>query len=421
MKASSIRDMVAAETKLPNVSRMMKNALFARLQQLKQGRLIVNVQGESLVFGQAKEDALLTARIDILDEALYGLIAEKGMVGCAEAYIHGMWKSNDLLNVIRLLAMNMDMAKQLDKKSLITKLMLHIYARVNANNIDGSKRNISAHYDLGNDFFELFLDRSMMYSSAIFKDQSMSLDDAAEYKLKMVCERLQLNSEDNVLEIGTGWGGLACYAAKNYGCKVVTTTISQEQYKKAQERVMLEGLQDKVTVLLQDYRLLDGKFDKLVSIEMIEAVGHEFYEAYFHQCSQLLKPNGLMLIQSILVSDQRYDFARKNVDFIKRYIFPGGNLPSYEVISRHVAQATDMNIFSVHDMTYDYAKTLACWRDRFFDRIEAVRRLGFTEEFIRLWEFYLCYCQAGFMERTIHTAQIVFAKPLWRDARYPQE
>jgi len=421
MKASSIRDMVAAETKLPNVSRMMKNALFARLQQLKQGRLIVNVQGESLVFGQAKEDALLTARIDILDEALYGLIAEKGMVGCAEAYIHGMWKSNDLLNVIRLLAMNMDMAKQLDKKSLITKLMLHIYARVNANNIDGSKRNISAHYDLGNDFFELFLDRSMMYSSAIFKDQSMSLDDAAEYKLKMVCERLQLSSEDNVLEIGTGWGGLACYAAKNYGCKVVTTTISQEQYKKAQERVMLEGLQDKVTVLLQDYRLLDGKFDKLVSIEMIEAVGHEFYEAYFHQCSQLLKPNGLMLIQSILVSDQRYDFARKNVDFIKRYIFPGGNLPSYEVISRHVAQATDMNIFSVHDMTYDYAKTLACWRDRFFDRIEAVRRLGFTEEFIRLWEFYLCYCQAGFMERTIHTAQIVFAKPQWRDARYPQE
>jgi cyclopropane-fatty-acyl-phospholipid synthase len=240
-------------------------------------------------------------------------------------------------------------------------------------------------------------------------------------KIRRICEKLNLHAGDSFIEIGTGWGGFACYAAEHYGCKVTTTTISQEQYNMAVERVKLHGLEDRVTVLLQDYRLLEGQFDKLVSIEMIEAVGHEYYAEYFAKCSSLIKPEGKMVIQSILVSDQRYDVARKNTDFIKRYIFPGGCLPSHKVIAGHVANHTDLQIMQIDDITYDYAKTLAAWRERFMQKLPQVRLQGFSEEFIRLWEFYLCYCQAGFMERTIHTAQIVFAKPGWRDARYPHE
>lgn len=420
MRVNSVRDVKDSRVKMPVMASLAKRGLFRGLQNLQQGRLLVNDNGEHVVFGEAADKATITARIDIHDAAFYSLLARKGMVGCAEAYIHGLWSSPDVLAVIRLMARNIPASQSLDKKSLLGSLLLKVYGWLHVNDINGSRRNISAHYDLGNDFFSLFLDLSMMYSSAIFSSEAQTLDDAAINKLDVICRKLNLVPEDHLIEIGTGWGGFACYAAQHYGCKVTTTTISQEQFSKAQERVAQLGLQDRVTVLLQDYRLLQGTYDKLVSVEMIEAVGHEYYAEYFAKCSSLLKPEGQMLIQSILVSDQRYDYARKNIDFIKRYIFPGGCLPSNRVIAEKIEKHTDLQIMAIEDITYDYAKTLAAWRERFLQALPQVREQGFSEEFIRMWDFYFCYCQGGFMERSIHTEQIVFAKPGWRDPRYPQ-
>jgi cyclopropane-fatty-acyl-phospholipid synthase len=271
------------------------------------------------------------------------------------------------------------------------------------------------HYDLGNDFFKLFLDPTMMYSSAVFPNQETSLDEASLYKLDLICQKLQLSDKDHLMEIGTGWGGMAIYAAKHYGCRVTTTTISEEQYNYACAAVKREGLEDKITLLLKDYRDLDGDYDKLVSIEMIEAVGHEYYDSYFQKCSELLKPDGLMLIQAITILDQRYKHAKNNVDFIQRYIFPGGCLPSNEVISKSVANKTDLHIVDLHDIGMDYARTLAEWRKRFNGSADQVDSMGFDDVFYRMWEFYLCYCEGGFTERAISAAQFLFAKPYARD------
>jgi cyclopropane-fatty-acyl-phospholipid synthase len=418
MRVNSIRELKESAAK-PVASSFAKKALFAALAKMSVGRLIITEDGQHTAFGEPAELAQITARIDIHDAGVYPAVLQKGMVGCGEAYINQCWSTPDLLSVIRLMAKNMHALQVLDNKSPIAAMLLKIYGWLHINDIKGSRRNISAHYDLGNEFFSLFLDSSMMYSSAVYTDEAQTLEAAAEYKLELICQKLQLTPDDHLLEIGTGWGGFACYAAQHYGCKVTTTTISQEQFNKAQERVVEQGLQDKVTVLLQDYRLLEGTYDKLVSIEMIEAVGHQFYDEYFAKCSSLLKSEGQMLLQSILVSDQRYDEARKNIDFIKRFIFPGGCLPSHSVIVDRVAQHTDMQIMAIQDITYDYAKTLANWRERFHAALPQVRLQGFSEEFIRLWDFYFCYCQGGFMERTIHTAQIVMTKPQWRDSRYP--
>jgi cyclopropane-fatty-acyl-phospholipid synthase len=251
----------------------------------------------------------------------------------------------------------------------------------------------------------------MMYSSAVFPDEKSSLEDASLNKLDRICKKLHLTADDHLIEIGTGWGGLAIHAAKNYGCKVTTTTISKEQREFALKRIAEEGLQDKITVLFSDYRDLEGQYDKLVSIEMIEAVGHEYYRSYFEKCASLLKPDGLMLIQAITIPDQRYDMARKSVDFIQRYIFPGGCLPSVAVIADHVRNYTDLSIIGLEDITEHYARTLAAWRDRFTARLDHVSHQGFDDIFVRMWEFYLCYCEGGFRERSIGTAQIVFAKP----------
>ncbi|MGB2271426.1 MAG: class I SAM-dependent methyltransferase, partial [Pseudomonadales bacterium] len=277
-----------------------------------------------------------------------------------------------------------------------------------------AQKNISAHYDLGNDFFSLFLDQSMMYSSAVFNDESASLYDASTAKLETICQQLKLNANDHLLEIGTGWGSMAIYAAQNFGCRVTTTTISKEQYDYALDRVTALGLNDKVTVLMEDYRKLTGRYDKLVSIEMIEAVGRQYFSEYFGRCADLLKPDGLMLIQAITIADQRYEKATRAVDFIQRYIFPGGCLPSVNIIGHHVASDTDMMIVSLRDIGRDYALTLERWREQFMDKLEAVRSQGFDERFIRMWEYYLCYCEGGFRERAISTVQVVMAKPEYR-------
>jgi cyclopropane-fatty-acyl-phospholipid synthase len=255
------------------------------------------------------------------------------------------------------------------------------------------------------------LDPTMMYSSGIFEKPSQSLEDASLAKLKIICQKLALKESDHVLEIGTGWGGFAIYAAKNYGCKITTTTISQQQYLLAIERIKAAGLEDKIEVLLSDYRDLTGTFDKLVSIEMIEAIGHQFFDTYFAQCSRLLTPNGMMLLQAITIADQRYASALKSVDFIQRYIFPGSCIPSVTAMLNSITQSTDLRLFDLQDIGPHYATTLAKWRDNFFEHIEAIRAMGYPETFIRMWEFYLCYCEGGFEERALGDVHMLLVKP----------
>jgi cyclopropane-fatty-acyl-phospholipid synthase len=292
-------------------------------------------------------------------------------------------------------------------KGPVHKIM-HLF---NRNTRSGSRKNISAHYDIGNELFKLFLDDTMMYSSAYYEKADMSLDEAAVAKLDLVCRKLELDSTDHLLEIGTGWGGLAIHAARNYDCKVTTTTISDEQYRLAVEKVRQQGLDHKIKVVKQDYRDLSGQFDKLVSIEMIEAIGHQYMSTYFKKCSSLLKPDGMMLIQAITIRDQFYKSALKDVDFIKKFIFPGGFLPSVTAMSEVISKVSDMKIFHLQDIGPHYARTLSHWRERFFNKLDEIRDLGYSDEFIRLWEYYFCYCEGGFIERDIGTVQMLLAKP----------
>lgn len=391
---------------------LAKKGLFKALNNLHKGRLVIEDNGEVYCFGDNSEVAEIIANITINHQSSYRNIIRGGSIGAAEAYMLGLWSSPNLPNVMRLMALNLTMLKGVDNKgSLLRRLATRLFHRMNNNSTHGSRKNISAHYDLGNDFFSLFLDSSMMYSSAIYPSPETSLEQASIHKLDSICKKLRLSPSDHLLEIGTGWGGLAIYAAKNYGCKVSTTTISKEQYEYAKLAVKKAGLEQQITLLLKDYRDLEGQYDKLVSIEMIEAVGHEYYQSYFKQCSRLLQPDGLMLIQAITIADQRYQSAKASVDFIQRYIFPGGCLPSNEIIAQCVSKYTDMMIINHHDIGLDYARTLADWRRGFHQNIDSIKAMGFDDVFCRMWEYYLCYCEGGFMERAISTAQIVMAKP----------
>jgi cyclopropane-fatty-acyl-phospholipid synthase len=285
---------------------------------------------------------------------------------------------------------------------------------LNRNSPDGSRRNIAAHYDLGNDLFALFLDDTMAYSCGVFEREDATLHEAQVAKFERACRRLRLSPSDHLLEIGTGWGGLALHAASRYGCRVTTTTISREQHDWARERIRAAGLSDRVTLLLDDYRDLRGRYDKLVSIEMIEAVGHQFLDTYTAQCSRLLEPHGAMLLQAITIRDQLYAEALESVDFIQRYIFPGSFIPSVTAIADSVRRATDMKVFHLEDIGPHYATTLRRWRERFFERIDDVRRLGYSEQFVRMWDFYLCYCEGGFLERQLGDVQMLLTKPRCR-------
>lgn len=394
------------------VDKFARNQLLKLLKHLHKGHLTLEDNGEVYSFGEAQEKTSLVAHISVTHPAFYRQVLFGGSIGAGEAYMFKSWWSPDLVQVIRLMAINMDVLQQLDSKwSALFNIACRIAHRLRPNTIAKARENISAHYDLGNDFFSLFLDKTMLYSAAIYPHNNATLEEASRHKMTHICERLRLNETDHLLEIGTGWGGMAIHAAKTTGCKVTSVTISKEQFTYATEWVKREGLENRVTILLQDYRLIEGTFDKLLSIEMIEAVGHEFYREYFSKCSSLLKPTGLMLIQAITIQDQRFEYAHKNTDFIQQYIFPGGCLPSNTVVAQHINQDTDMQIVGLEDITQDYARTLADWRKAFFANIEAVRAQGFNDTFIRMWDFYLCYCEGSFTERAISTAQYVFAKP----------
>ena len=398
--------------------KISREAMFKVFGSLEIGSLTLHEGQGSFHFGTPDLPGEPQAEVHVHNPALYGQMLTGGSIGSGEAYIQGHWSSPAPVEVMRLFSANLPVLDGLDdSQSWATKIALKIAHRLNKNTHAGSKDNIAAHYDLGNEFFQLFLDPTMMYSSAVFDDPVATLEAASEAKLDEICQQLELAPEDHLLEIGTGWGGMAIHAAKYFGCRVTTTTISREQYDFACARVSEEGLDDQITLLCEDYRSLEGQYDKLVSIEMIEAVGHEFYKNYFECCTKLLKRDGKMVIQAITVADQRYQQARDSVDYIKRYIFPGGCLPSVAVIADHVANDTDLQIVHLRDITEDYANTLSHWRNRFMAQLDAVQSMGFDEQFIRMWEFYLCYCEGGFRERIIGTVQMTFAKPGYRFKR----
>ena len=394
------------------IDKMCRPLLFSRLRKIECGQVkIIDHCGEQL-FGNTEESSELTVEINVKDQRFYSDIALGGTVAAGEAYMQGYWSCNNLTGLVRIMLRNRQVMDQVEGGfSLFKAPILRLMHWLNRNSQAGSRRNIEAHYDLGNEMFELFLDPTMMYSCAYYPDSEASLDQAATAKLQRICEKLQLSETDHVVEIGTGWGGFAIYAATHFGCKVTTTTISKQQYEIARQRVITAGLEDKVTLLMQDYRDLQGTYDKLVSIEMIEAVGPQYLETYFAKCSSLLKPDGIMLIQAITIQDQFYDQAIKSVDFIQRYIFPGGFIPSVTAISNAVKKSTDTRLFQMEDIGPHYATTLRDWRKNFFNNIEQIKALGYSDQFIAMWDFYLCYCEGGFLERTLGTSHLVFVKP----------
>lgn len=398
------------------LDRLLRQRLLATLGGLAGGRVeVVDALG-TVELGQPGG---LDVRIEVLDPAFYRAAAAQGSVGVGEAYMDGLWRCDDLVALVRLLVLNRDRLDAMETGlARFGGWLLRGWHALRRNTRAGSRRNIAAHYDLGNDLFELFLDKSMMYSSAIFADETESLETAQWRKLERICRKLDLQPGDHLVEIGTGWGGLAVHAASRFGCRVTTTTISKEQHALATERVAAAGLSDRVTVLLEDYRDLQGEYDKLVSIEMVEAIGHQYLDTYLAKCASLLKPEGLALIQAITIEDHRYEQALGSVDFIKRFIFPGSFIPCVSALTGAAARASDLRLVNLEDIGPSYALTLRHWRERFMGQLDEVRRQGYDERFIRMWEFYLCYCEGGFMERSIGDVHLLLARPGNRRPQY---
>ena len=396
------------------LERMLRGRLVAQMQQLEGCRLTLrDALGEHQLGRPAARDAdTLVVEIRVRDPGFYRAVAANGSVGAGEAYMDGLWQCDDLVALVRILVRNRAILDGMESGlARLGGMALRAWHALRRNTRNGSRRNIAAHYDLGNTLFELFLDPSLMYSSAIFADERESLDVAATRKLDRICRKLDLSADDHVVEIGTGWGGFAIYAATRYGCRVTTTTISREQYDLARQRVARAGLSERITVLLEDYRDLTGRYDKLVSIEMIEAIGHQYLETYFETVCRLLKPDGLALIQAITIEDHRYHQALHSVDFIKRFIFPGSFIPCVTAMLSAASNTTDLRLYNLEDIGPSYALTLRAWRERFLERLPQVRALGYDERFTRMWEFYLAYCEGGFLERSIGDVQMLLARP----------
>lgn len=394
------------------LQRQARSLVLKQLSALHDGQLVVREDSHSWTFGKPSERLPEPVEVRIRQPAAWTDFLFGGSSAAGEAYIKGHWHCDALTELVRLFIRNRSVLERLDTnlRWLVFPLRQAGYW-LRRNTRSGSRRNIHAHYDIGNELFRLFLDKSLMYSSAYYASADSDLEEAAEAKLDRICRKLELLPEHHLLEVGTGWGGMAIHAARYYGCRVTTTTISREQYELACERVAEEGLSERIEVLFEDYRDLKGRYDRIVSVEMIEAVGHQYMNDYFARCSQLLKPDGRMLLQAITMTDQYYTEALRDIDFIKRYIFPGGFLPSVTAMSQSLTRVTDMKISHLEDMAYHYARTLQAWRERFMARLDAVRQLGYPEEFIRLWEFYLCYSEGGFRERHCGVVQMLLSKP----------
>jgi len=410
---------------IPGLSRSLARSLvLKRLSHLELGQLQLRIAGddrlrsdarESQVFGSLTDDGL-TAGIEILDPRFWTALLTRGALGAAESYAEGWWTSSDLTRVVQLFVRNRHVLTRMDGGwARLARPFTHLYHAVRRNSLTGSRKNIEAHYDLSNEFFERFLDPTMTYSCALFgpgsESEDVSLEQAQLAKIDRLCERLGLGPEHHLLEIGTGWGAFAIRAARKYGCRVTTTTISNQQHAYVAKRLREEGLEDRVTLLLRDYRELEGQFDRIVSVEMIEAVGAEYLETYFASIGRLLVPQGLAALQAITIQDQEYERARRHVDFIKRYIFPGSCIPSVTAITRAMTASSDLTLRQLEYHTPDYARTLALWRERLMQQDKAGSPGALDSRFLRTWEYYFSYCEGGFRERHIGLAHLLLAKP----------
>lgn len=405
------------ERKLPWSDSVARRGLLGRLAGIRHGRMVVREGGREHRFGTPSASCPLDVTVDIVDARAWAEIALGGALGAGEAYMRGWWQTDDLTGVVRLFLVNRDVLENMERGAA---RLLHPVFRfahwLNRNSRSGSRRNIQAHYDLGDELFRLFLDDTMMYSAAMFDAEHTTLEAASRNKIRALCRKLDLAPEHHLLEIGSGWGALAVHAAKEYGCRVTTVTLSDNQLAAARQRAAAAGVADRVDVRLCDYRDLAGRYDRIVSVEMLEAVGHEYFETYFRKVDELLTDDGLMVLQTITIADQNYEHARRSVDFIKRYIFPGGGLPSVTAMLDIMTRATTLRLCDLQEIGLDYARTLAEWRRRFMANLPAVRELGYSDVFIRMWEYYLCYCEGGFRERAIGDVQLVLGKPGNRSA-----
>ena len=409
LSVTGIADNLKSNKKPKFLTKIFKKLVLNKFNNMKHGYIHIKDTQKEYKIGNDKSD--LRVNLEITSDEFYVLIGSGGLMGASEAYALGLWKVDDLVKLIQIMVRNKDLMDNIDSglSSIIKPINKWIHYR-RQNTLIGSKKNIVAHYDLSNEFYSLWLDKTMTYSCGIFKNNTTTMEEASIEKLDRICKKLNLSKDDSVLEIGTGWGSFAIHAAKNYGCKITTTTISDAQYDFAQNRIEEEGLQDKITLLNKDYRLLEGQYDKIASIEMIEAVGHKNVKTYFKTVSSLLKDNGLFAMQGITYNDQNFDVYKNSVDFINKYIFPGSCLISVSQVSEIIKKNTSMLFVDLEDITSHYATTLRIWRENFFKQLPKIKELGFSDSFINLWEFYFVYCEAGFIEKNIGDYQFVFSK-----------
>lgn len=390
-------------------SNLCKQLLLNLLRNIQHGHLTIRDAEQCYRFGDAEQP--LHAEIVVHEQSFYRRVLLQGTVGAGESYMEGQWDCPSLTPLVQLLLRNKSQLNRIDRLvSAPVQIGRRVKNLLKINTKRGSKKNISAHYDLGNNFYQLFLDSTMAYSCAIF-EQGDTLEQAQRRKFESICQKLDLKAGEHLVEIGTGWGGLAIYAASHYGVTVTTTTISERQYVYAKDQIDQLGLADRITLLKKDYRDLEGQYDKLVSVEMLEAVGYRYLNTYMRKCESLLKPGGKMLLQSITISDQRFDRYRKQVDFIQRYVFPGGFLPSVNALSNCIANKTQLQITELDDIGLHYATTLALWSERLESARHSLSELGKDDSFYRLWQFYFHYCRGGFLERSISTVHLTADKP----------
>lgn len=382
---------------------LARKLLRHRLLGLLHGRLTLVDGARTEQFG---EPGFLDATLTVLDPRFYRAVMLGGAVGAGESFAEGWWTSPDLTAVVRLMVRNRALLEAFETgPARAVQPVRQLWHALRRNTVAGSRRNISAHYDLGNEFFERFLDDTLTYSCGIFSRPDATLRDASIAKYDRIAQLLELTAHDHLLEIGTGWGGFALHAATHYGCRVTTTTISEQQHAHAAERIVAAGMTGRITLLKQDYRALEGRYTKLASIEMIEAVGHEHFDTFFAQCAKLLAPEGRAVIQAITIDDARYEGARREVDFIKRHIFPGSCIPSVAIL-RSTSTAAGLRVVEADEIGMHYAETLRRWHDNMMQQREPLKAMGYDDRFQRLWAFYFCYCEGGFLERAVGTLQI---------------
>jgi cyclopropane-fatty-acyl-phospholipid synthase len=389
--------------------KLYRKLILKSFSKISQGHITLVESDQEHRFGDPQSK--LKVRVTVKNQHFFSAVIFRGSLGAAEAYIRGDWECDDLTTLFRIFVKNQSEMSELERTlAWISRVRDRFFDRFTRNTIEGSKKNILAHYDLSNEFYQLWLDPTMTYSAGVFSSPDASMEEASIEKLDRMCRILDLQPSDHLLEIGTGWGSLSIHAASNYGCKITTTTISDQQYALAVERIKAASLEDWITVIQEDYRKLEGQYDKIISIEMIEAVGHRFMPDYIKAIDRLLKVGGKVAIQGITINDQIYEPYRKSVDFIKKYIFPGGNLVSVSYLMDTAGKVSTLRPIHLSEIGLHYATTLQRWRDAFEKVLPEVRELGFSEAFIRLWRYYLTYCEAGFLEKHIGNVQLGFEK-----------